>query len=388
MDARANPFRPGAGTRPPLLVGRNDLLDRFDVAAYRARARRPGKSVVPVGLRGAGKTVLLNQFAAIARDHDFAVGHIETPEPGNLIDLTASQVQRLLLELSAKHRASQAIQQALATLASFTVHLPDSTRLSVGVDPARGTADTGVFEFDLTNLLVAVGEAAADCNQGAVLIVDELQYADTEQFAALIVAIHRTTQLDLPVLLTGAGLPQLPGLAGDAKTYAERLFEFPTVGPLALDETAAAVNTPAQAEGGSFTDAAIEALHDHTKGYPYFVQEWAYHSWNQAEQPTISEDDVVGAEPLVRKQLDENFFRVRFDRLTNAEREYLAAMARLGPGPHRSGRIAAQLGVRPTTVAPRRRSLIRKGMIYAPEYGLTAFTVPMFDEFMLRQASS
>jgi hypothetical protein len=269
-------------------------------------------------------------------------------------------------------------------LKSFSLQLPDGTRLAIDVDPLAGEADSGDLSEDVTGLMIAAGEAAESHDCGILLCIDELQYLKEEQLAALITAIHRTTQLDLPVVLAGAGLPQLPALAGTAKSYAERLFEFPRIGSLGGDDARAALRIPAQHEGADLTDGALDEMVRHAHGYPYFLQEWGYQIWNHAPASPITKNDVVSAVDLVHRHLDENFFLVRFDRLTPKEKQYLRAMAALGPGPHRSGDIAAQLGVNVVSVAPRRSELIAKGMLYSPAHGDTAFTVPLFDEFLKR----
>jgi hypothetical protein len=235
-------------------------------------------------------------------------------------------------------------------------------------------------------LACAIGEAAKDRETGLLLAIDEVQYLAAEELAALISAIHRTVQLSLPVILVGAGLPQLPGLAGNAKSYAERLFDFPQVGSLDSADARAVLVLPAEAQGVALTDEALDMLLDVTQGYPYFLQEWGYHVWNAAPRSPITLDDVRLAAPDVQRQLDENFFLVRMDRLTPAEKHYLGAMAELGAGPHRSGDIATRLGVKVESVAPRRSALIQKGMVYSPAHGDTAFTVPMFDDFLRRSA--
>jgi len=237
---------------------------------------------------------------------------------------------------------------------------------------------------DLADLLVAVGHAAVDKGTGVLIAVDEVQYLSKEELAALITAIHRTTQLDLPVVLVGAGLPQLPGLAGAAKSYSERLFDFPEIGSLAADDARAALAIPANDRGVDFESTALDRIVDEAHGYPYFLQAWGYHVWNHAPGDGITDADVRSVHPLVVALLDQNFFLVRFDRLTPKEKEYLAAMADLGPDPHRSGDIAAHLGVRVESVAPRRSVLISKGMIYSPAHGDTAFTVPRFDLYLKR----
>ena len=383
VDQLDNPYRPGAGTRPPALIGRDELIDRFGVTVRRALARRPGKSSMPIGLRGVGKTVLLNRFSEIAAREGLRVAYIEAPETSDFRTLLATRLRKLLLELDAGP-ARRAVNRALGALRSFSYQLPDGSSIALSVEPLAGTADSGILSEDLTDLLVAVGEAVAEAGSGALLAIDEVQYLDTDELSALITAIHRTSQLDLPVVLVGAGLPQLPGLAGDAKSYAERLFDYPPIGSLGTDDAEAALQIPAQELGVEYTGAALGVMVEESHGYPYFLQEWGYHVWNLAVRSPITEDDVAAARPSVLDQLDRNFFQVRLDRLTPKEKEYLRAMAELGPGPHRSGDVAAQLGVKVESVAPRRSGLIRKGMIYSPAHGDTAFTVPLFDEFLMR----
>lgn len=386
MDELANPYRPGAGTPPPALLGRDELLNRFGITVRRAVAGRPGKSLMPIGLRGVGKTVLLNRFREIAEQEGLKVGMIEAPESGNFPSLLAARLRRVLYELSSG-AVTNAVTKALRVLKTFTYQLPDGSRLSIDLDALRGFADSGHLPDDLGDLLVAVGEAAASRHSGVLIAVDEVQYLTDLELASLITAIHRTTQVDLPIVLVGAGLPQLPGLAGDAKSYAERLFDFPEIGSLGRDDARAALAIPAAEAQVSFTDGALDRIVSAAHGYPYFLQEWGYHVWNAAAQSPITEEDVANVSSGVQAQLDQNFFLVRFDRLTPKEKEYLRAMAELGPGPHRSGDIAAKLGVRVESVAPRRSGLIAKGMIYSPAHGDTAFTVPLFDAFLHRAMS-
>jgi hypothetical protein len=338
---------------------------------------------MPVGLRGVGKTVLLNRFAEIAEDEGFVVGLIEAPEPGDFRSFLAARVRKILLGFD-NEKKTATILKALRVLKSFSYQLHDGSKLTIDVDALAGSADSGNLADDVTDLLVASGEAAGERHRGLLLAVDEVQYLSEPELAALITAIHRTTQLDLPVVLVGAGLPQLPGLAGEAKSYAERLFEFPLIGSLGDDDARAAIRVPAEERGVELSDGAVEAIIDRAHGYPYFLQEWGYHVWNAATESPISRELVEQVTPGVVSHLDSNFFLVRFDRLTPAERKYLRAMAELGPGPHRSGDIAAQLGVKVESVAPRRSALVAKGMVYSPAHGDTAFTVPLFDEFLLR----
>jgi hypothetical protein len=383
MDAFDNPFRPGAGTPPPALVGRDELIEKYDVALRRALTGRPGKSLMPIGLRGVGKTVLLNRFQEIARDQGLRIAFIEASESGNFKRLLVTRLRSVLLELD-QGAVSRAVKRALGILKSFTYTLPDGTSVSLDVDAVAGSADSGVLSEDMSDLLTALGEAAHDRNSGVLIAIDEVQYLDATELAAIISAIHRTVQLSLPVVLVGAGLPQLPGLAGTAKSYAERLFDFPRIGSLEADDARTVLSQPAAEQEVTFTDEALDELVHITHGYPYFLQEWGYHVWNAAPRSPITLEDVRLAAPDVQHQLDNNFFLVRMDRLTPAEKQYLQAMAELGPGPHRSGDIATKLGVKVESVAPRRSVLIQKGMVYSPAHGDTAFTVPLFDEFLRR----
>jgi hypothetical protein len=385
MDAFSNPFRPGAGTPPPALVGRDELIDKYEVALRRAMAGRPGKSIMPIGLRGVGKTVLLNRFHEIAREQGLHVSLIEAPESGDFKRLMATRLRSILLELD-QGPVSRAVKRALGILKSFSYTLPDGTSIALDVDAVAGSADSGILSEDTADLLTAVGEAARDRQSGVLIAIDELQYLDGEELGALISAIHRTVQLSLPIILVGAGLPQLPGLAGNAKSYAERLFDFPRIDSLARDDARAVLSVPASEQSVAFARDALDEIVKITHGYPYFLQEWGYHVWNAAPRSPVTLEDVRLAAPDVQCQLDENFFLVRMDRLTPAEKQYLQAMAELGAGPHRSGDVAARLGVKVESVAPRRSVLIEKGMVYSPAHGDTAFTVPLFDEFLRRLA--
>lgn len=383
MDRLDNPYRPGAGTRPPALVGRDNLIDEFGVTLRRSLAGRPGKSYMPVGLRGVGKTVLLNRFTEIAEHEGIAVAFLEAPENDSFPHLLAIRLRKILLGMSTGP-ARNALNKALGALRSFTLTFPEGHSISLGVDPIPGVGDSGVLAVDLTDVLVAAGHAAAEQNTGILIAVDEVQYLTTPELGALITAIHRTTQLNLPVVLVGAGLPQLPGLAGEAKSYAERLFEFPTIGSLPPTDAETVLTEPAEHFGVTYTQDALDEIVTHTQGYPYFLQEWGHHAWNASPGPQITLADIQAIQQEVTSTLDENFFHVRMDRLTPSERQYLYVMADLGPGPHRSGDIAAALNIRVESAAPRRGTLIKKGMIYSPAHGDTAFTVPLFDEFLRR----
>jgi hypothetical protein len=341
---------------------------------------------MPVGLRGVGKTVLLNRFREEAQSLKLHVALMEAPEDLDLRALLSRESRRLLLALDRAGKVSHAVKRALRVFKSFSLTLnPDGgVSLGVDVDPEIGIADSGELSDDVSDLFQALGEAARDRGTGIVLAIDEVQYLSREGLSALIMAIHRSTQLQLPLVLVGAGLPQLPALAGNAKSYAERLFTFPQIDSLPEEEAKQAVFRPAEEQGVHFDPDALAEIVKRTHGYPYFLQEWAYEVWNVAPTKRIRMIDVIDAGPIVLKKLDQNFFRVRFDRLTPVERRYLRAMAELGPGPHRSGDIATTHGTSVESAGPLRSGLIRKGMIYSPSHGDTAFTAPLFDEFLKR----
>lgn len=387
MDPVHNPFAPGAGAPPPELTGRDQLLETVRVAVERTRLGRPAKSVLMVGLRGVGKTVLLDRM----RDDAEALGvhtlRIEAPENRSLPAILAPQLRIALLRLSRNERAKDLAQRALRGLAGFARSLKMKYHdIEVGFDEGEepGLADNGDLEHDLPALMEAAGEAARHGGTALALFIDELQYVAEIELAALITALHRTAQRQLPVLLAGAGLPQLRGHMGSAKSYAERLFDFPELGPLNKAAATAAIRKPIESEGARIDDDALDAIFAHTQGYPYFLQEWGKHAWDAATASPITSRDVELATITAIAALDASFFRVRFDRLTPTEKTYLRAMAELGPGPHRSGDIAAMLGKEVSALGPRRAQLIGKGMIWSPEHGDTAFTVPLFDAFMKR----
>lgn len=387
MDPVRNPFAPGAGSPPPELAGRDALLETARVALARIRLGRAAKSLLLVGLRGVGKTVLLERMRVDAEAAGLETVRMEAPEGRSLPSILAPELRVALLRLSRRERAKRKARRALQALAGFAKALKVKYRdLEVGIDlePEAGLADNGDLEQDLPALLQAAGEAAKADHTALVLFVDELQYVPEEQLAALITALHRCAQLQLPITLVGAGLPSLRGQTGSAKSYAERLFEFPEVGP--LDEAAAtlAISKPVRDEGADIEPEATRRIVAETQGYPYFLQEWGKHSWDAADDSPITDKDVAQARVTALAALDASFFRVRFDRLTPAEKRYLRAMAELGPGPHRSGDIADVLGQKVTSLGPLRNQLIAKGMIWSPAHGDTAFTVPLFDEFMKR----
>ena len=387
MDPIKNPYAPGAGTPPPELAGRDELRETVRIALERVRAGRPTKSILMVGLRGVGKTVLLDRL----RDDAEAVGiqtlRVEAPESRSLPAILAPQLRQALLRLSRNEQAKELAQRALRGLAGYARALKikyQDIEVGLDFDPEPGLADNGDLEHDLQALLEVTGDAAKKAGTALVMFVDELQYVAEEELAALITALHRTAQRSLPVVLVGAGLPQLPGKMGRAKSYAERLFDFPQIGPLPRDAAHLAITKPALEQAVVVEEDALERIIQETRGYPYFLQEWGKHAWDAADASPITLEDVERATASAVAALDESFFRVRFDRLTPLEKKYLRAMAELGPGPHRSGDIAEELGREVTKLGPTRSQLIVKGMIWSPSHGDTAFTVPLFNEFMKR----
>ncbi len=387
MDPIRNPFSPGAGAPPPELVGRDKIIEQAEVLLGRVRLGRSEKSMLLTGLRGVGKTVLLNEIERRAKVAGYRTISIEAQEKKQLGPLLVPYMRSLLFELDRVAGAAAKVKRGLAVLRSFAgalkVTVQDVT-IGLDIDPEKGTADSGDLEIDLPELFVAIAEAAAGRSTAVALLIDEIQYFDQKELGALIVSMHKMQQRQLPLILVGAGLPILPGLAGEAKSYAERLFSFPTVGALSGADAARALQEPAQAVGVAFERDALTEVFELTKGYPYFLQEWGYQAWNRATSSPITLEIVKDATETVIQRLDQNFFRVRYDRCTPSEKKYLRAMADLGAGPQRTADIADRLGVNIASLGPVRAKLIRKGMIYSPAHGDMAFTVPLFDEFMIR----
>ena len=387
MDPIKNPFSPGAGSPPPELVGRDPILDQARILLGRVRLKRAEKSLLLTGLRGVGKTVLLNEMERVARTAGYRTAAIEASEGKSLAPAVAQAMRPLLFDLDRAAGLSEKVKRGLSVLRSFVGAFKITTNdvtFGLDIDPERGSADTGDLEVDLSALLVAVGEAAEDRRSAVAVFIDEIQYFHPRELGALITAMHRVQQKQLPVVLFGAGLPVLPGLAGQSKSYAERLFSFLEVGALSEADTSRALQDPAREAGLRFDPAALHEVYVMTEGYPYFLQEWGYQAWNLAESSPITVEVVRGATEQVISRLDRNFFRVRYDRLPPGERNFLRAMSNLGPGPYRTGDLADSLEVKVSSLGPVRAKLIQKGMIYSPAYGELAFTAPLFDGFMKR----
>jgi AAA ATPase-like protein len=387
MDALNNPYTPGAGTKPPALTGRDEQLGYFELLLGRLAQGRPERSMLISGLRGVGKTVLLTTFEGMALERDWYAASSEIRHDTELRPLMARMSRRVLLTMSRVERAKDRARRALGVLKAFSVKTPEGFDLSIDVDASTGTADSGDLEEDLSDLLVELGQAAKDAGSGVVFLLDEIQFLDQRDLEALISALHRVTQRELPLALVGGGLPSVPRLAGEAKSYAERLFTFPRIG--SLDHAAArdALILPAREQGIEYEEEAVESILELSEAYPYFLQEYGRHVWQIAAGPAIGADDVKRAHPNVQADLDEGFFSVRFERATATERRFMAAMAALGDGPQESGQVARRLGVDTGQTSVTRSNLIDKGLIFSPEYGLVDFTVPHFAGFMNRNFS-
>ncbi len=386
MDPRNNPYTPGAGTPPLELAGREQIVEQAQITLDRIAAGRPGRSVLLLGLRGVGKTVLLNRIFNLAEERGFLTVRMEAPEGGELAQRAYPDLKRILIRLSAQEHLRDRLRRAGAAMRNFAAAFRVSYEgFDFGASPAESVADSGSLELDFAELLRTVAEAAKDAGKPIAFFVDEIQYLTSQELAALALACHEAAQRSLPFVLFGAGLPQIAKLAGDAKSYAERLFEFPVVGPLAPAAARRALTEPALREGVTLSDAAVQDILAQTGGYPYFLQEWGAAVWNAAPASPVTAQDVQRATGDVVSHLDASFFRVRFDRCKPLQQKYLRAMAELGPGPHQTGAIAATLGCEPSEVAATRAQLISLGMIWSQRHGETAFTVPLYDQFMKRQ---
>ncbi|MBU2602474.1 MAG: ATP-binding protein [Actinobacteria bacterium] len=390
MDPRKNPFAPGAGTKPPALVGRDDQIESFDVLLERLENGYAEQSMIITGLRGVGKTVLLEVFREKAEAREWATVEWEVEKTSLFGSKMASQVRRALLQLAPKVRWTNRLARAASILKSFTVTFNPDGAMTAGldIDALVGVGDSGTLSEDLTDLFVATGEAAQEQRTGVIFLLDEIQYLRPGELEALIAALHRCARRSLPITLVGAGLPQIPRLAGEAKSYSERLFRFPAIGELDPKTDARdALVLPAHDLGIEFEGDAIDFIVDYTQGYPYFLQEYGKIVWDESPGSPISHADATSVLPLVEAKLDESFFRVRAERTTELELRYLYAMAELGPQAHRASEVARGIDRTTEQAGPVRSRLIDKGLLYTPGHGYAAFTVPQFDRYMLRRHS-
>lgn len=386
MRAHDNPYTPNAGARPPALVGREDELEAFEVLLHRLRRGYSEQSMLVTGLRGVGKTVLLGAFQERAQDEGWATVEAEVTKNAAFAPRVAQLVRRALLQIAPRARWRERAQRAAAVLRSFQLTVSADGTMAAGLDveALEGVGDSGDLGEDLTDLLVALGEAAREHETGVVFLLDEVQFLTLIELEALIAGLHKTVQRQLPITLVGAGLPQLPRLAGEAKSYAERLFRFPRIGELPRGEAVRALTEPVAPLDVRYDDDAVEAIVAYTQGYPYFLQEYGKVVWDAAVGPHIRRHEVEDARASVEARLDSGFFRVRADRTSELELQYLRAMAELGPEPHQAKDVAGLLKRTSEQLGPTRSRLIEKGLLYTPGYGLAAFTVPQFDRYMLR----
>lgn len=388
VDPVTNPYTPNAGAEPEVIVGRDDQLASFDVLLRRLSRGRTEQSMIITGLRGVGKTVLLGQFRDKALVADWAVVEHEASKHDDAAFRRelALQLRAALLQLAPRARWTERARRAAAALRSFTLSIDAAGQFQAGLDveAIAGLADHGDLALDLTDLLVEIGEAARSHDRGLVILFDEIQFLAKGQLEALIMALHKTVQRKLPVTLVGAGLPQIAELAGDARSYAERLFKFPSIGNLGDADARRALVEPALDEHVTYEEAALDLAVEVTAGYPYFLQELGYAVWGVAENGRITERDMSDAVELYEAKLDSSFFRVRLDRTTDLQQAYLRAMAELGPDAQKAADVAALLDRESTQVAPTRAELIDMGLLFTPQHGYAAFTVPHFDKFMLR----
>ena len=386
MDPRRNPYTPNAGAPPPLLVGRDDQLASFDILLARLEKGHTEQSMIITGLRGVGKTVLLGEFRGKAESRGWAALEAEITKQTDFGNRMAHLARRALLHVAPRSRWKDVARKAAGVLKSFTLTVSSDGSLSAAldIDPVEGLADSGDLSDDLTDLFVALGELARAHKTGVVFLIDEIQFLSSAHLEALIAALHKTVQRALPVTMVGAGLPQIPRLAGEAKSYAERLFKFPRIGSLPHRQAVEALVGPARALDVIYEPGAVEEMVAYTEGYPYFLQEYGRIVWDEAEADTIAMRHVRAALPLVEAKLDDGFFRVRAERCSRHELRYLRAMAELGAAPQRASDVAALLGRSTAQLGPVRSRLIDKGLLYTPGYGLAAFTVPQVDAYLKR----
>jgi hypothetical protein len=389
VDPVNNPYTPNAGATPEIVIGRDELLEDFKVLLRRLDRGRTNQSMIVTGLRGVGKTVLLGEFRQIAEEFKWKVLELEASkhDDSHFRQTVYSQLRAALFQISPKAKWGEKAKKAAQVLQSFSLSIDPASgapTLSLDVTPAEGFADHGNLSLDMTDVLVSIGEAAKEHGTGLVLLFDEVQFLSQTQLEAVIQAIHKTVQRKLPVTFVGAGLPQIAELAGDAKSYAERLFKFPKIGSLDMADARKALAEPAHFEGVRFNNDALDRAFELTEGYPYFVQELGYQVWAVAQGETITLEDVEDAKDAYEAKLDSSFFRVRLDRATQLQIAYMRAMAQLGPDSQKAADVAAVMGRESTQLAPTRSELINMGLLYTPSHGYAGFTVPHFDRFMLR----
>ncbi len=384
MDARINPYAPGAGTRPPVITGRDREIEAYEVLLDRLMQGTAGQSMIVTGLRGVGKTVLLNAFEDISIERGWIAEAREIDDDTPFPVLIARSAKRILSELRPTRRVAERVLQSFGRLGSFT--LKDPAGFELTYNPSSQSSQETLSE-DFVDLLLAVGEAAKSKGRGVAFLLDEVQFVPANEFGPFVVGLHRLAQRTLPVTCVAAGLPSLPALAGRAKTYAERLFEYPQIEQLSKDHADHALSDPARVRKVIWEQAALDHVYTQTDGYPYFVQEYGKYIWDVASEKRIRVQDARKGGAIAQDRLDNGFFKVRYEsKATRAEREFLHAMASCDGPPYAIGHITAALGKDDQRlISPRRNTLIRKGLIYAPEHGLLDYTVPQFADYLRRQ---
>ena len=388
MDNINNPYTPNAGAAPEVLIGRDGQTEAFSILLQRLKRGRTEQSMIMTGLRGVGKTVLLNRFAELAELAGWesieleASKHDETAFRQSIF----SKFRAALLHISPRRRWSERARHAAEVLSSFVLSIDQSGTFSVtwDVDPSEGYGDHGDLGLDLTDVFLAVGEVAKEKGTGIVLLIDEVQFLTTVQLESLIQAVHKSVQKKLPITFVGAGLPQIAELAGDAKSYAERLFKFPRIDSLTPEEARKHLWDPQKPENVPYDEDAVDLAVSLTHGYPYFIQELGYQAWIVASGNHITAEDISTAKDAYEAKLDGSFFRVRLDRATPLQTAYMRAMAELGSEPQKAADVASLMKRESSQVAPIRSQLIDMGLLYTPQHGYAAFTVPDFDKFMMR----
>lgn len=382
MNSIDNPYTPGAGTPPPELAGRESILKQAETTIKRTKQGKAAKSFIMLGLRGVGKTVLLNRIDQIAEIAGCRTAIFEADAEHTLPELFTQQLNRLLLKIDRRKRVSDEVQKAFGLLRGFaSAFKVKYGEFEVGLSNEIVTGD---LTIDLTDLIVAIGKAAKSRRTVAVIMIDEVQYLSERDLGPLIVSLHKISQRQLPLLFFGAGLPQLAKLAGDAKSYAERLFDYLEVDRLDDKSARIALVEPARRESAAYEDEALNVIVKETEGYPFFLQVWGSHTWEVAPSSPFTSDHAKLATKRAISALDKGFFKVRLDRLTDRQQDYAWAMAEILPSPATSTAVAKVLGLTVKQGAPIRDELIKKGIAYSPKRGLVAFTVPKFDEFMKR----
>ncbi len=396
MDPVRNPYAPGAGQRPPELAGRDRELRQFEVTLERVASQRPERSMVVSGLRGVGKTVLLNALRGLAVQRAWGTAKVEArPDRGVRLPL-AQAVHAAVREVAHRHRDPDRVEAVAGVLKSFAMRTPMEDRRGVRWHPpidvtaTKGRADSGDLELDLTELFFDVAELAHDLGVGVALFVDEMQDVEPDELAALCSACHELSQQAAPLIIVGAGLPHLPTALSASRSYAERLFRYVTVDRLPRPAADQALLVPASTEDVDYTPGALDELYRLTDGYPYFIQAYGKVTWDAAPTSPIRTDDVRQAASEAEAELAVGFFGARYERATPAERDYMRAMADLGAesrdGPVPTSEVAKSLGRKPQSLSPARDGLIKKGLVFAAERGTIAFTVPHFGSFLRMQS--